>query len=135
MTSFYQQALDPRTNVCWLTGFTDAYTGANSIDTCHIIDRCVLSDGDPRIYDPNNMLKLQCHLHRLFDARRISFSPIDGSLITNLSKQELLMCGVREKNPRLHPSCLTQERLKYLGERLGWDEFCVAKGVSAKEKG
>ena len=114
-TRAFTPAFDERKNVCWITGFEDTY-GSGLVVNCHIYDKVLLPDGDERIYDPQNLLKLTPSVHCAWDARLITFYS-DGTMVSCLSIKQLCALGIKP-NARLPKDILTPRRKKYLEGRL-----------------
>lgn len=131
---FIHQHFDPRWHQCYLTGYSDPYSGSNALSSCHIIDEALLSPDDPRRFDPEARLKLQSHIHHAWDQRLINFRPEDGQIISPLSDQQLKLMGIHDGHQaRLHPLCLSSERIKHLSDRItDYNAFRVAVGLKKK---
>ena len=114
-------------DICWVTGLNDTYH-AGIIDSCHIVDKSLLSEKSPEIYDQNNQIKLTSILHKLFDARLIYFDE-SGVLQTHLSPHEREQLGIKP-GACLVPECMNAKRREYLGRRINdANEFIIAKNT------
>ena len=54
-------------DTCFITGLACPFQ-SGIVEVSHILDRCLLKAGDPRLYDPNVTIKMDCRLHRLREA-------------------------------------------------------------------
>ena len=114
-------------STCWITGISDPYD-AGIIDTCHIVDKSLLPENNPAIYDQNNQLKLTSILHRLFDARLIWFDQL-GVLQSHLNQEEKEQYGIKP-GACLVSECMTQKRKAYFERRINdANQFLIAKNT------
>ena len=111
---------------CCLSGFHDA-NRSGAVVSAHVHDRifCEAEGDHEGAVSHHNRIWLRADLHALFDARRFTFKPDTGEMISSLNVTERVALGLPATGTLfLDASLLTPERCGYISRRIfQWTEF------------